>query len=227
MSRYTGPKLRLIRKFGRLHAVTRKEVEFVRPGQHGGRKRREESTEYGLRLKEKQKIRFYYGITERQLVNYVKKSKRIEGKTGHILLQFLEMRLDNIVYRLGLAPTIFSARQLVNHRHICINGKRVSIPSYQCRPGDELSIWASQCSRSPKKTKKIISRIRSSLRLDIPGSGVRKGRGRVGGGGRVPQRVIRFDQRALVGNIISIISRDLVGLEVEELAVLEFYSRKI
>ena len=142
MSRYIGPKLRLIRKFGRLRAVTRKQSIRVSksPGQHGRRKRRKKSTEYGQRLKEKQKIRFYYGITEHQLVNYVKKSKRTEVKTGHLLLQFLEMRLENIVYRLGLAPTIFSARQLVNHRHICINGKRVSIPSYQCRPGDKLSI---------------------------------------------------------------------------------------
>jgi len=216
MSRYTGPKLRLIRKFGRLHAVTRKEVEFVRPGQHGGRKRREESTEYGLRLKEKQKIRFYYGITERQLVNYVKKSKRIEGKTGHILLQFLEMRLDNIVYRLGLAPTIFSARQLVNHRHICINGKRVSIPSYQCRPGDELSVWVLRCSRSSEKTEKIISRIRASL------DWCRRRRRR-----RLPPTVVRFDERTLIGNVMRVIGRDSVGLEIEELAVLEFYSRKI
>merc|ERR1711972_342036 len=143
-------------------AVTGKKIKFIRPGQHGRAKQKKKSTEYGQRLKEKQKIRFNHGITERQLVNYVKKSKRVEGKTGHILLQFLEMRLDNIVYRLGLAPTIFSARQLVNHRHICINGERVSIPSYQCRPGDELSIWASRGSRSSQKKKKIISCIRAS-----------------------------------------------------------------
>merc|ERR1711972_593360 len=143
-------------------AVTGKKIKFIRPGQHGRAKQKKKSTEYGQRLKEKQKIRFNYGITERQLVNYVKTSKRVEGKTGHILLQFLEMRLDNIVYRLGLAPTIFSARQLVNHRHICVNGERVSIPSYQCRPGDELSVWASRYSRCPKKTKKIISCIRAS-----------------------------------------------------------------
>merc|ERR1711972_442038 len=138
-------------------AVTGKKVEFICPGQHGRAKQKKKSTEYGQRLKEKQKIRFNYGVTERQLVNYVKKSKRIKGKTGHILLQFLEMRLDNLVYRLGLAPTIFSARQLVNHRHICVNGKRVSIPSYQCRPGDELSVWVcseqrKESSRSSKKS---------------------------------------------------------------------------
>merc|ERR1712050_385374 len=155
-----------------------------------------------------------YGITEKQLVNYVKKSKRTKGETGHILLQLLEMRLDNIVYRLGLAPTIFSARQLVNHRHICVNGKRVSIPSYQCCPGDELSIWASRCSRSTKKTKQIISGIHLSLEK---GLGIR----------RLPQSVIRFDKRTLVGNIRRVISRDLVGLGIEELSVLEFYSRKV
>jgi small subunit ribosomal protein S4 len=222
MSRYTGPKVRLRRKVGRLNAVTRNRIELIRPGQHGrpaqGRQgRKNEETEYAQRLKEKQRLRFNYGVTERQLINYVKRSKRTVGKTGTVLLQFLEMRLDNIVYRLGLAPTIFSARQLVNHRHICVNGKRVSIPSYQCRPGDELSVWASREERggssgSSEKVERILSCIRASL-------GIRRR--------WIPQRVLRFDRRTLVGNVVQVISRDLVGLEVKELAVLEFYSRKI
>jgi len=223
MSRYTGPKIRLVRKFGRLHGITRKRIELVSPGQHGRRVllgRRgggNNETEYAQRLKEKQRLRFNYGVTERQLINYVKKSKRTVGKTGTVLLQLLEMRLDNIVYRLGLAPTIFSARQLVNHRHICVNGKRVSIPSYQCRPGDELSVWVcseqrKESSRSSKKVESIISGIRASLEIQRR---------------PIPRGVIRFDQNGLVGTIVQVISRDLVGLEVAELAVLEFYSRKI
>jgi small subunit ribosomal protein S4 len=160
-------------------------------------------------VKEKQKIRFSYGVTEQQLVNYVKEALRTAGETGSILLQFLEMRLDNVIYRLGMAPTIFAARQLVNHRHICVNGRRVSIPSYQCRPGDELAVWTGD---NDQKSISIISQIRLSLELK------RK---------QLPQRVVRFDQDRLQACIVRVISRDLVGLEVDELAVLEFYSRKI
>jgi small subunit ribosomal protein S4 len=209
MSRYTGPKVRLIRKFGRLDAITRKKGVLKSPGQHGRKRRGEQDTEYAQRLKEKQKVRFSYGVTEQQLVNYVKEALRTAGETGSILLQFLEMRLDNVIYRLGMAPTIFAARQLVNHRHICVNGRRVSIPSYQCRPGDELAVWTGD---NDQKSISIISQIRLSLELK------RK---------QLPQRVVRFDQDRLQACIVRVISRDLVGLEVDELAVLEFYSRKI
>jgi len=209
MSRYTGPKIRLIRKFGRLDAISRKKGVFKTPGQHGRKRRDDVGTEYAQRLREKQKIRFSYGVTERQLVNYVKEAKRIVGETGTILLQFLEMRLDNVIYRLGMAPTIFAARQLVNHRHICVNGKRVSIPSYQCRPGDELTVWTSA---NDQKSVNVLFQIRSSVEEKRT---------------RLPRGVVRFDQDELRAIIVRVISRDLVGLEVNELAVLEFYSRKI
>merc|ERR1712127_123100 len=97
-------------------------------------------SEYAIRLEEKQKLRFNYGVTEKQLLRYVRDARRIKGSTGEALLQLLEMRLDNIVFRLGMAPTIPAARQVVNHGHICVNGKRVSIASYQCQTGDVISV---------------------------------------------------------------------------------------
>merc|ERR1711957_888791 len=125
MARYTGAKLRVTRRLGDLPGLTSKKGNSnTRPGQHG----------------ENQKIRFNYGLSEKQLMNYIKQAKKIKGTTGTILLQLLEMRLDNLVFRLGLAPTIAAARQLVSHGHITVNQLPVSIPSYQCQPGDKLSI---------------------------------------------------------------------------------------
>jgi small subunit ribosomal protein S4 len=132
MSRYRGAVLRIVRRLGELPGLTRKTTKrTTRPGQHGDQNRK--TSEYSIRLEEKQKIRFNYGLTERQLLKYVRNARRIKGSTGEALLQLLEMRLDNIVFRLGMAPTIPAARQLVNHGHICVNTKRVSIPSYQCQ----------------------------------------------------------------------------------------------
>jgi len=128
MSRYRGAVLRIVRRLGELPGLTRKTTKrTTRPGQHGDQNRK--PSEYSIRLEEKQKIRFNYGLTERQLLKYVRSARRIKGSTGEALLQLLEMRLDNIVFRLGMAPTIPAARQLVNHGHICVNSKRVSIPS--------------------------------------------------------------------------------------------------
>jgi len=97
-------------------------------------------SQYGIRLQEKQKLRFNYGITERQLIRYVRQARSAKNSTGEVLLQLLEMRLDNIVFRLGLAPTIPAARQLINHGHFLVNNKKVDIPSYQCKQNDKITV---------------------------------------------------------------------------------------
>ncbi|MEM7770254.1 MAG: 30S ribosomal protein S4, partial [Cyanobacteria bacterium P01_A01_bin.37] len=117
MSRYRGPRLRIVRRLGELPGLTRKAAKRAYPpGQHGQARRKR--SEYAIRLEEKQKLRFNYGLTERQLLRYVKKARRAQGSTGQVVLQLLEMRLDNTIFRLGMAPTIPGARQLVNHGHI-------------------------------------------------------------------------------------------------------------
>lgn len=159
MSRYVGPRLRVIRRIGKLRGFTRKKPfrrtfrgkgnflgKVIPPGQHGLAKlfktRPYDSSEsdYLIRLKVKQRLRFNYGITERQLVNYVRKAKKIKEATGQVLLQLLEMRLDNIVFRLNMAPTIMAARQLINHGHIKVNNKKVDIASYTCKLKDVISV---------------------------------------------------------------------------------------
>lgn len=159
MARYIGPKLRIIRRIGKLRGFTRKKPfrrvfrgkgplkgKVIPPGQHGLVKlfktRPYDSCEsdYLIRLKVKQRLRFNYGLTERQLVNYVKKAKKSKEATGQVLLQLLEMRLDNIVFRLNMAPTIVAARQLISHGHIRVNGKKLNIASYMCKPKDVISV---------------------------------------------------------------------------------------
>ena len=145
MARYTGAKLRITRRLGDLPGLTSKKPKLTqRPGQHGNAKK---LTQYAIRLEEKQKLRFNYGISEKQLMNYIRKAKKIKGATGNILLQLLEMRLDNVIFRLGMAPTIASARQIVGHKHITVNNSCVSIASYQCQPGDIISVKDSSISR--------------------------------------------------------------------------------
>ncbi|NBR72079.1 MAG: 30S ribosomal protein S4, partial [Proteobacteria bacterium] len=139
MSRYRGARLRVTRRLGDLPGLTRKSAKRAYPpGQHGQARRKR--SEYAIRLEEKQKLRFNYGISERQLVRYVKKARAQEGSTGTNLLKLLEGRLDNVCFRLGLGPTIPGARQLVNHGHITVNGRVVDIPSYQCRAGDVVAV---------------------------------------------------------------------------------------
>ena len=146
MARYTGAKLRITRRLGDLPGLTSKKPKTTqRPGQHGATQKK--LTQYALRLEEKQKLRFNYGLSEKQLMNYIRQAKKIKGATGNILLQLLEMRLDNIIFRLGMAPTIASARQIVSHKHITVNNSCVSIPSYQCQPGDTVSIKDSATSK--------------------------------------------------------------------------------
>lgn len=141
MARYTGPRTKIARKFGEPifgedKVLTKKNYP---PGQHGLNKRRKTS-EYGVQLREKQKAKYTYGVLEKQFHNLFDKASRSKGITGEILLQLLEGRLDNVVYRLGIAPTRAAARQLVLHRHIVVNGKVVNIASYAVQPGDVIGV---------------------------------------------------------------------------------------
>ena len=141
MARYIGPKTKIARKFGdTIYGPDRYfEKKKYPPGQHGSNRRRKTS-EYGLQLLEKQKAKYTYGLLEKQFSNLFKKASASKGITGEVLLQLLEKRLDNVVYRLGIAPTRAAARQLVGHKHITVNGNLVNIPSYTLRPGDVVGV---------------------------------------------------------------------------------------
>lgn len=201
MSRYRGPRLRVVRRLGELPGLTRKSPKRqYPPGQHGqGRRKR---SEYAVRLEEKQKLRFNYGITERQLLRYVRRARRSPGSTGQILLQFLEMRLDNTVFRMGMAPTIPGARQLVNHGHITVNGRRVDIASYECRPGDVIGV------RNRDASRKLVEQ-----NLQFPGLA------------NLPSH-LEFDKAKLEGKVNSVIEREWIALQINELLVVEYYSRQ-
>ena len=141
MARYTGPKSKIARKlgapiFGADKVLTKKNYP---PGQHGNNRRRKTS-EYGIQLKEKQKAKYTYGVLERQFRNLFEKAQRTKGVTGEVLLQLLESRLDNVVYRLGIAKTRAAASQLVSHRHITVDGQVVNIPSYTLKPGQVVGV---------------------------------------------------------------------------------------
>lgn len=165
MSRYIGPRLRIIRRIGKLRGFTRKKPfrrsfrgrgalqgKVIPPGQHGltklfkSRPFDSSESDYLIRLKVKQRLRYNYGITEKQLVKYVRQAKKMKESTGQVLLQLLEMRLDNIVFRLNMAPTICAARQLISHGHIHVNSKKVNIASYMCKPKDVISVSMKQSS---------------------------------------------------------------------------------
>ena len=202
MARYTGAKLRITRRLGDLPGLTSKKGNLTaRPGQHGATQKK--LTQYAIRLEEKQKLRFNYGLSEKQLMNYIKQAKTIKGATGTILLQLLEMRLDNLVFRLGMAPTIAAARQIVGHKHIMINQKCVSIPSYQCQPGDVLTI------KDNKGSKDLVLNF-----LETPALS------------NIPQH-LDFDKKNLTAKVLGIVDREWVALKLNELFVIEFYSRKI
>lgn len=200
MARYRGARLRITRRLGELPGLTRKSArrEYP-PGQHGqGRRKR---SEYAIRLEEKQKLRFNYGVTEKQLVRYVRKARRASGSTGQSILQLLEMRLDNTVFRLGMAGTIPAARQLVNHGHVTVNGRVVDIPSYQCRPGDEVA------ARDRDRSKNLVK-----ANMEFPGLA------------NTPSH-LTFDKDKLVGKVNGVIEREWIALQINELLVVEYYSR--
>lgn len=142
MARYTGPKTKIARKFG--EAIFGDDKSFEKrnypPGQHGNNRRRGKKSEYAIQLMEKQKAKYTYGILERQFRNMFEKATRAQGITGEVLLQLCESRLDNVVYRMGIAPSRRGARQLVSHRHITVNGELVNIPSYQLKAGDVVGV---------------------------------------------------------------------------------------
>lgn len=205
MSRYIGPKLSIVRRLGELPGFTTKKTErLFPPGQHGPSKLSKKSTnsDYSLRLQEKQKLRYNYGISEKQLYGYIKKARMLKGATGIFLLQLLEMRLENIVYRLGLAPTIGSARQFVTHCHICVNGKNVNIPSFQCKPQDLISV---------KTRTNSIFMAKKNLQLTKFS--------------KLPSH-LEFDLEKLIAKINSVVLREDIELNVNELLIVEFYSRK-
>jgi small subunit ribosomal protein S4 len=202
MSRYRGPRLRITRRLGELPGLTRKSArKAYPPGQHG--QARKKKSEYAARLEEKQKLRFNYGLSERQLRRYVQKARRAAGSTGTTLLQLLEMRLDNTVFRLGMAPTIPAARQLVNHGHITVNAGVVDIASYACRPGELVSV------RDREASRKLVN-----ANLQYPGLA------------NLPSH-LEFDKVKLEGKVNSIIDREWIAIQINELMVVEYYSRLV
>ncbi len=142
MARYRGPKTKIARKFG--EAIFGDDKSFEKrnypPGQHGNNRRRGKKSDYAIQLAEKQKAKYTYGILERQFSNLFKKASASKGITGEVLLQLCESRLDNVVFRMGIAPSRRAARQLVSHRHITVNGELVNIPSYSLKAGDEVAV---------------------------------------------------------------------------------------
>ena len=192
--------MRVVRRLGDLPGLTRKAAKrSYPPGQHGqGRRKR---SEYAIRLEEKQKLRYNYGVTERQLLRYVKKARRSSESTGLVLLQLLEMRLDNTVFRMTLAPTVPGARQLVNHGHVTVNGRVLNIASYQCKPGDVIAV------RDRDKSRQLVTQ-----NLDSPGLA------------HLPSH-LEFDKNTLVGKVNGIVEREWVALQINELLVVEYYSR--
>lgn len=201
MSRYRGPRLRIVRRLGDLPGLTRKTARRAYPpGMHG--QARKKKSEYCVRLEEKQKLRFNYGITEKQLLRYVRKARRASGSTGQSLLQMLEMRLDNTVFRMGMAGTIPAARQLVNHGHVTVNGKVVDIASYQCRPGEIIGV------KDREPSKRLVQQ-----NLEFPGLA------------NLPSH-LEFDKNNLTGKVNGVVDREWVALQINELLVVEYYSRQ-
>jgi small subunit ribosomal protein S4 len=204
MSRYRGPKLKISRRLGPLPGLTTKKSRKTnRPGKDGNSSdTNKKLTEYGIRLEEKQKLKFNYGLTESQLFRYVKEARRRKGVTGLILLQLLEMRLDTLCFTLGFAKSITQARQLVNHGHITVNKKVISIPSFQCRLNDIISVKEKSTSKNL-----INNNIKNNQVKDIPYN-------------------LKFDDSKLEATVLDYCDRDDVQLQLDELLVIEYYSRR-
>jgi len=204
MSRYRGPKLKISRRLGFLPGLTtKKSRKLNRPGKDGNSPEMgKKLSEYAIRLEEKQKLKFNYGLTENQLFRYVKEARRRKGVTGLILLQLLEMRLDTLCFTLGFAKSITQARQLVNHGHIKINGKVLNIPSFQCRLNDVISV------RDKITSKNLINaNLQNNQRSEIPYN-------------------LQFNPDKLEAKILDYCDRNDVLLALDELLVIEYYSRR-
>nr|QGT34445.1 ribosomal protein S4 [Utricularia amethystina]QGT34532.1 ribosomal protein S4 [Utricularia amethystina] len=200
MSRYRGPRFKKIRRLGALPGLTKKRPKAVSDLRNQSRSAKK--SQYRIRLEEKQKLRFHYGVTERQLIKYVRIARKAKGSTGQVLLQLLEMRLDNILFRLGMASTIPAARQLVNHRHILVNGRIVDIPSYRCKPQDIIT------AKDEEKSRTLIQNsLNSSPHEAVPS--------------HLTLRPFQYK-----GLVTQIIDNKWVGLKLNELLVVEYYSRQ-
>ncbi|MBN8578090.1 MAG: 30S ribosomal protein S4 [Cyclobacteriaceae bacterium] len=201
MARYTGPKARISRRFnepilGDNKALQKKNYA---PGQHGKGKKRKQS-EYAVQLAEKQKAKYIYGVLERQFENIFDKASRKKGVTGEVLLQMLESRLDNTVYRLGIAPTRRAARQLVVHKHILVNGEVVNIPSFNLRPGDKVAV---------REKSKSLETISNSLSIQ----------------GAKKYNWLEWDNSELEGKLINLPLRADIPENINEQLIVELYSK--
>lgn len=201
MARYTGPKVRISRRFGEPIMGDNKALQKKNygPGMHGRGKKRKRS-EYAMQLSEKQKAKYIYGLLERQFAKLFDKASRSKGITGEILLQLLESRLDNTVYRLGIAPTRRSARQFVSHKHITVNGDVVNIPSYTLRPGDKVGV---------REKSKSLEAITTSLSIQ--------------GAKKYPW--LEWDNTELEGKLIHIPVRQDIPENINEQLIVELYSK--
>ena len=201
MARYNGPKAKIARRFndpifGHSKALQKKAYP---PGQHGRGRRRKQS-EYAIQLMEKQKAKYTYGVLERQFANLFDKASRRSGITGEILLQLLEARLDNLVYRLGIAPTRRAARQLVSHKHITVNGEIVNIPSFHLQPGDVVAV------REKSKSLELISDSVAANTVQ-----------------RYPW--LEFNKAELAGKMINVPTREDIPENIKEQLIVELYSK--
>jgi small subunit ribosomal protein S4 len=202
MARYRGPKTKIARRFrdpifGPDKALERRNYG---PGQHGPAKRRGgKQSEYAIQLGEKQKAKYTYGILERQFSNMFEKASRMKGITGENLLQLCETRLDNVVFRLGIAPSRRAARQLVTHRHIVVNGEVVNIPSYQLRPGDSVGV---------REKSKSLEAVVLSLNA-----------------ARSRAEWLDWDNTSFSGKLINLPARELIPENIKEQLIVELYSK--
>jgi len=202
MAKYIGPKTKIARKFGDPIYGPDKSFEKKNypPGMHGLNKRRKKQSEYGIQLQEKQKAKYTYGVLEKQFANLFNKASGSKGVTGEVLLQFLESRLDNVVFRMGIAPTRSAARQLVSHRHIIVNGNVVNIPSYTLRPGDIIGV------REKSKSLEVVN--------DSLGSGRHN-----------KYAWLEWDQDAMAGKFVNVPERSEIPENIKEQLIVELYSK--
>ena len=202
MARYIGPKSKIARKFGEPIYGPDKHLDRKNfpPGQHGINKRRKKPSEYGIQLMEKQKTKYTYGVLERQFRNTFEKASRSKGVKGEVLLQLLESRLDNVVFRLGISPTRAAARQLVSHKHITVNGSVVNIPSYQVKPGDIIGV------RERSKSLEIIIDSLTTRRY-----------------GKLPW--LEWDDALMAGKFMSVPEREDIPENIKEQLIVELYSK--
>ena len=200
MARYTGPTTRIARKFGEpiFGADKYFEKRNFPPGQHGLAAKRKKQKEYGTQLKEKQKVKYMYGVLERQFRNTYARAARMKGQTGENLLFLLESRLDNLVYRLGIAPTRAAARQLVLHRHITLDGAICNVPSCQVKPGQTIAV------RERSKSLEVIQNSVASA---------------------TKYSWLEFDNKTLVGKFLNIPARTEIPENINEQLIVDIYSK--